>query len=528
MARYIPLSAFSDYYESQTSLLDGDHLSVFIQKLQDADRSTSYSFEEISTFIKTLQNPSSIVFYGWIEQNPVLYKFLSNGELNELTDADNLLSHQLSEQFKKFITPFLSDRVLSTPCSNNAERKELFSFVCLLETESRGVVEHHLFKPIKTDLERITKESAELLDEQQLTAAINDVCSDEIIYCVNALSREMYASKVFYVEALLKVIKSGGCTARLANWILKRLDLLKLNQEHADKIIDLRNDLRTGQIRILNNTSKRRTPLNFKTGFSVIAGVLLVGTIIFLIVFKDLLNNKGDGQPLNSSFKQFTKEERHDLDSLLKELRAKRIAKDYDIDTSSTGQLIMPTYLTLRQGFLNTTMESIYSDWNKDGLLQQMNLGAGCSDSSGLTLKRRKNEDKASTKQGKMKTFLINETAYDLIVYISDNKLNSRVYSLHIPVNETGEILMDEKDVLFCVAGRTYQPFDSPQGVSQDLLPSFDFDRHFCKTDYNYLESINSAYEIRRDDLSEVRLIVDGNKNEYFQIVDLNNVIVEY
>lgn len=521
MIRYIPLNEL-------TSVLDGD----LIEPLTSGDEqiivkiseqlSATYSDKEILIALDLIKAEGATVFHGWVAQHPTLENFMKSGKVDQLELTATVQNHTLFPQFKKFVTTYLQEQLLAVNPENDKETADLFSFVCLLTEDVRDVLEAQLFKSIHGRVKALL-ETADNLGDLELQGTVSSLLSDPVISSLNSLSKAMYREKVFFVESFLELIRSGVCTPRLSNWILKQLDQLKLNKEHNDKLLDIRSDLKSGNIQGLKSVTKKRSVLN---PVKLIGGLLSIGAIVvlFFYFFKNSENEVGTISS-NSSFKTFTKEERAQMDSIIKILQAKHNNSYFNIDTTSSGQLIMPSYLSMRRSFDNQLMERIYEDWNKDGILQDLYSTSATTETRDIS--RRKGEKPLNSKPGKIKVSLVNESGYSLVLYAGKNESTASVYSQHIPQDTTIELLLDEGDVFFCVAGGSLQKFEVPVNVAPDLLPDFDFKEHFGSTDNNYIESMNRPYFVKRAATS-LKVLVTGNKRDYFAITELDGVLEAY
>ena len=60
-----------------------------------------------------------------------------------------------------------------------------------------------------------------------------------------------------------------------------------------------------------------------------------------------------------------------------------------------------------------------------------------------------------------------------------------------------------------------------------DLLPDFEFKEHFGSTDNNYIESINNPYFVKQS-ATAIQILVTGNNNNHFAIIELDGVLEAY
>ena len=225
MIRFIPLSAINSALIDATleSLLKGDEV---IEKEVLVNLSGDFSEKDISKALTLLKVDGATVFHGWIAQHPTLENFMKSGKIDRLELTATVQNHTLFPQFQKFLTAYLQEQLLAVHPENDKETADLFSFVCLLTEDVRDVVEAQLFKSIHGRVKALLK-TADTMGDIELQGAVSSLLSDPVISSLNSLSKAMYHEKVFFVESFLELIRSGVCTPRLSNWILKQLDQLK-------------------------------------------------------------------------------------------------------------------------------------------------------------------------------------------------------------------------------------------------------------------------------------------------------------
>ena len=157
MRKFIPLSTFKSLYTTQSDLLSPDGMNSFREKLEsegnEIAEQAGFTTEEFSAFQETVRDPSSIVFYGWIEQIPSLKDALLGKKLSLFVDSAKHLEHLLSQQYQGFLSPVLSDRLLRAEINSDTDRKSAFSFTQLLDNDHIAVVEDQLFRPLQKRLD---------------------------------------------------------------------------------------------------------------------------------------------------------------------------------------------------------------------------------------------------------------------------------------------------------------------------------------------------------------------------------------
>lgn len=530
MPRFIPLNIFKELYTNETDLLDKENHAKFISSLQIHGEAIAikagYSLDDFRSFQKSILTPSSIVFHGWVRNINGLTELLINGILDiRFVDKNKYLEHQLGSDFKKFVSPFLANRLLSI--SSGQSNHLAFTYTKLLDVDHCAVVENELFKPIQKQLDELKLIKKASVKEQELVNAVKPVCSDEVIESVNELSRASYAKKLAFVDGILDMIRSKACTVRFANWILKQLERVELNREHEYKITDLREDLKRGELTV-RNKAKGQTPLRIRAIFSTVIILAMIGFAGYVIYYKPFSTREDEIFTNNTSFKEFTKEERQKIDSLVKEISHDRMPEEIEIDP--TNPIINGGIsLKLRKAFSNEKMERIYSDLNLDADLKINYPKDSCVEQNNLdAFKRNDGVLDLISKTSGGKAMLKNESDYSIIVYVAEDKKGGNVYSAFVKSGETIDFKIARTNSIMIVAGNDYQKFMGSQHANQDELPSDKFKYHFCDTDQNYDETINSTYQLQTETSTLMKFMVLGTQSGYVHLIDLHGVLADY
>ena len=531
MRKFIPLSIFKELYSNQSDLLTEAGMISFREKLMsDGSRiaqAAGFDTETLIAFQETLRDPSSVVFYGWIEQNTALQEALLGKKLSLFVDTAKHLDHTLNKEYKRFLSPVLSDRLLRASIESDTERKIAFSFVQLLDERHRAVVEDQLFRPYQERLEALKAIAESTNDEQELVNLVKPLCSDDIIASVNYLSRASYAAKLGYVDKILDTIHSKACTVRFANWILERMSHVHLNNEHLYKLSDLRKDLRQGNLTVKNH-KRGRTPIRWRAILTILILSLLVGSVIYLIAYQPFSKVEDTEFSNNTSFREFTKEERIRMDSLLR-VMDNPFDKVDSLDPSFVPvQTGVDVDLVLRKSFKNERMESIYDDLMRDVELKENYADTICADSKNTVFKSSSSVQTLDFLSGVHKAVVRNESEYDVILYVSENRKSGKVYASLIKPNETIEFTINKYNTMLIVAGNSYQPFEAPEKSTKEERPSKAFTHHFCDTDLNYEETINTTYQFAHPRQGKNKFMIMGAKSGYVHLVDVHGVLEAY
>src|SRR5690606_36124415 len=112
----------------------------------------------------------------------------------------------------------------------------------------------------------------------------------------------------------------------------------------------------------------------------------------------------------------------------------------------------------------------------------------------------------------------------DVIIYIAEDSQNGDVHSMFLKKGATKIFEFNKGDIMTVVAGNSFQKYIQPNSSGHDL-PSKMYTHHFCETDPNFRESINTSYRLSTDSLKKVKFLLAGNRAGYFQVLDLKNVL---
>jgi hypothetical protein len=486
----------------------------------------SYSSAELQIFLQEL-DLTKIVFLDWIDQHASLKSMLiGKVPTNDFTDAQNWKGHTMYTPFQAFLGPYLLPQLLRFKENEVLEvTVRAFSYAQLLPERDRMFIEQVLFKGIQ---ERFTAsknkmEAAE--NEQALLVEIDTFCSDDMLRGLNYLSRSSYATKLWYVDQLLWLLKQKACTVRLANWFLKQLEKIELNPEHLEKITELKRDLKDGKIRVKNTLIQNKMHVSFRSiaASSLIVGLLaLVGWIVWKKPFSETPNDINQSA---TSFEQFTKEERIKIDSMLREIEHKY--QPEFCDTAAYNPLMgNGVSLAIRVPLKNERMEELYKDFLTDADLH--NLGVYDTTRPVFTSKQRANTfysgvNDLNKKNGKHLTLLKNESGYDVYCFVYSNQKKGDIYSAVVKKGASINLHLNSYEQVLFVPGYKLGKYKAPKNQAE--LPSKNFDHHFTEVDINYTEGINTIYYLANPQPGTNKLLLTGDKGTYFTVVDLYGIL---
>jgi len=478
--------------------------------------------ENLAQFKKSISNSQHVLFHGWVAQDRALQTFLLEGKLTNFEDVNNHLKHQYIENYKAFLSPYLAQKLLVYAGEKSLETLEkAFSYVCLLDKNHRPTVESQLFSALNERIKKSTQECKILATEDELISLVKPLCDDKIIDIVNSLSRASYSFKLTYVDDVLSVLKYKSCTPRFANWVLKKLSLIQLNNEHVYKVKDLRKDLKQGDLKVRNH-GKGRTPIKWGAVATFTLVLLIAGLTFWVIKYKPFSDIEDPQFNNDTSFMQFSKEERKKIDSLLIAMNGNLVEDDLMID-QGIPLIGQSDQLTLRKTFYNTTFERIYQDFINDAESREGKILDSCENA--LPFQKIEGTKELSSSKGPVEAMIKNESGYDAIVVVSQQNKGGKIYSMLLKKGETKTFEMNSYDYLMVVAGNKFQKYTTPVGVSDDQLPSDKFKHYFCEIDVNYKNSVNSIYQLTNIQSGKTKFLLMGDKGSYFHLIDLNSVL---
>jgi hypothetical protein len=479
---------------------------------------------ELIAFISGLDQ-QKLVFIQWIGQNNALQQFLLENGLPKVPFKDTYkwLEHLLFAEFRIFLKPFLLPRILQFSSETDPEKiKLLFSYLILLPEEDRMFNEQLLYRSVENETKRLVEETNRVKSSKELLKLFTALSSANVLSITQGLSRSSYHLRIAYVDRVLEVLNNKWCTPLLAGRILDALQTLDLNPEHDKKLSELRRELKGGKL--ITDEVPFFQRLNRKVYFGLVAFAILVSLTIFLALWRPSTEN----EPLTgdvSSFEQFSIDERKQIDSLLRSRygQGPTDSTEYDQYLWQQGSGLS---LAIRNKLRNVEMEKVYNDWLLDAELHLKGLFTNCD-----SLKRQKTLSSGIVKpidsySGKEQMFLLNESAYTVIMYVFKDQRNSPVYAKLIPSGKEINFNIDRADKILFVAGNVLVPFVKPPHISD--VPSTEFREHFCETDQNLQESLSIFYSLDFPFSGKNKLMLRGDANSPFYVADLYGILGTY
>lgn len=477
----------------------------------------------VDAFILNANKNNNLLYIGWIKQINGLEELICTGKTSFFYRDDiKLQEHSLFLDFQQFLSSYLSPVLLKITGKNIDY--SAFSFIPLLQKDSRTIIEDQLYKNFRDQFRIIQGSLINFTKEDDLLLPVQTYLSEDNITLINLFSRPSYALKINYVEQALKIITHKACTNRLAYWIVKQLEKLSLNNEHIQKINAVKSDLKSGKL-LVKNLGKRKAASYFnKTYVGSLVIILLISFTCWLIITKPWSMSDKHLQTTSSSYKSFTIDERKQIDSLLKIIQPSRniTPENYDLGSYLGEELD----LLLRSPLNNVRAEQYHNDLTIYSKNYTDLKPDSCTTLSKKSQRQIIPKDMLllSNKTNGKDAFFKNESDYDIQIIVFKNLKHSQVYYGYVNQGENETFKLDIGDLFFIVPGNKINTFNTPLGYYGEEV-SDKFREAFCEIDVNFIHGLNSAYQLKSNAKQNYKFLILGSNFEQFELIDIHGVL---
>lgn len=531
--QYIPLADFFGFLGKTVQAVAAEEKPVFAAELAQLYASGKtirtegkpVSLDEAVAFLDLLSHPGIVVFDQWIMQFSGLKNFLSGGTLSSNNfDPKIVLEHRLFPDFSKFVTRFLLPEMMRKLSeANDPDFMLIGSYVNLLDHDGKLIAQDKMDAWLKNKLSFSLAAAQKATTERELAKTIDFVISDEVIAFVNQFNKAFYATKIAYIDSMLEVTKFPACTQRLGSWISAQLKKLSLNPEHLEKIEEITETVKSGKARFSNQNGKVSVSIGSVRMLSLLAAVIL-GVVFYFMWFFSFEEETPQIADQKSSFEQFTKEERMQLDSLIKGMTPQPGA----VTDSSTGYdrfLHLPPAdmnVLFREPYANRIAEQFHQDCMKDQLLLESGQIDTCMAYPADKFKSRipQNFKRLSNNPGFQPVFLVNETVYQVLVLVFKDETNAPVYAALMGEGDQLNFKMSAGERILFLPGNDWSAFHTTADAE---IPSKDFKYHFCLQDEHFKAMLFSPYALKPVSKKLVKLMLNESPqtDTGFFLIDL-------
>lgn len=499
-------------YYSQTELSRLLNEPVRFDKLDDYIHESTDS--GLMEFLEYLKRPNAELFTGWMEQWKEMREIAVKGETSgSFSDYLRLQGHTLYASFQEFVTPFLFPRLMQK--AESGMLSSTLEYVRLLEPDARAIVENEIYENISKSFTPVHQlQSQKKVTEEQLVTAIQKVVNDQVTAVLNAFSKRSYVHVISYVEHCFSVLESNGCTVRLANWIVKQLQQLKLNPDHLRQLSDFQQKLRSGGVRV-ENKGMRTSGSWIKPVLTLGTVAVFVGVIVWIIAFKPW-SEHATPQELagGSSFTEFTVEERKHIDSLLKIIQPEPIFQySEEQDFYVEGRELM---VDARTEFSNTKVNNFYKAWEEYLMKDSMQTPLTCKELAKQITKNSLPEGftKLSDKKNGKPTFVRNESEFSIQLLVFNDQSGAKAYYHELKKDEQIEFNMNPGELIAIVSGKQAIPYKS---ATESIV--------FCEIDNTTIGSLLTSYVLKASNEYSFKFLISGTDISDFQLIDMYGVL---
>ncbi|MFN5417778.1 MAG: hypothetical protein ACK5B9_12040 [Flavobacteriia bacterium] len=472
-----------------------------------------FTKDEVIGFIKNNHSKSVLVFDQWILASKSLKSLLIEGKLIANDIPEKLNEHFLFREFCAFISPFLLPKLLLVDSERNTE---IASYISILNSDGQMILQDKISRRISEEWDVLEK----IDSQEEFNQLAKNVFSAEKIKTLNYFTKHFYAQKVSFIEKALDLFKNPLATYPFVLWLTNQLNTLELNPEHKERLNEVSLSLKSGD-------GKYFTPNNKIKTFSINRLIVLIFVITAFAVgfwflrdsFTDNKNTLADTN--KSSFSQFSKKERIQLDSLIQSMEGKRLEDEDVIDQQKSYLHLAPVDVTIssRESLKNTLAEIYVQDCIKAFDLAESSQIDSCAIYSD---KQIKNLNFAPLKNlklnaGTKELFLKNESNYMVQILVFDEISNATVYSIFLASQHEFKCKIKIGQKIIFIPGENLGKVILPKKANL----SENYKHHFCFMDGNFISNVMNAYTIQSVAEEELKLLLNDNEEKGFYIVDL-------
>lgn len=536
--QYIPLSdlfGFLDQKIQPVAASEKPLLEAELKRLYDTGKSLqvkgkTVEFEQLRSFIAVLDHPGIVVFDQWIMQFSGLRQVLLDGSLSKNNfDPKIILEHRLFPDFSRFVSPFLLPRLLEKTASGE-DVNMLFAatYINLLDNDAQLILQDKLASWLKNKMAVSLENAQAAKTELLLVQAMGKLVSDEMIAFVNQFTKSFYAVKIAYIDGVLGTMKFPACSHRMGNWLAGQLKKLILNPEHHEKIKEITGTVKSGKVAFSNQNGKIAvSPHALKTITWTVSFLVFAG-LVYFFWFDPFGKFTNAPPPIEnqSAFEQFTKEERMQIDSLIRSMTPEEMAPEEFFGDQMLHLPPADMNVIYREPFQNAKAEQFYTDCLKDQEL----FATGMIDSCHAYPAKKAKEKmypaftKLAEHTGKQAMFLKNGTVYQVLVLVFSNEKDAPVFSALMNPDDNLSFSMNPSEVILFLPGNDWAQFIT-SAVSPDELPSDNYKHHFCQQDENFKAMLYAPYTLKSVQEKTVKLMLNESEDTDFFLLDLHKAL---
>ena len=457
-----------------------------------------FEAEEVLDFLMGLQG-ESLVFIDWVRLHPGIKKALTLGDFTTLRIDTVIREHSLFSAFKKFLTPFLKEklkRALSESLATEDWQRvsELLAYTALLVEKSILEVEYEVVSTIQSRIESLSLKVESVDSERRLMNTLTLLYNPQFYACLNALEKENYAIKLLPLELFQKLLEHAYMTPQLAKNILSHIQSLELNPHHKKKVDEFSLALRTGKIEF--KKERRRARMNKVQQWQRLIVALLVLCVV-CITFGFYIHDAKVITPevthFQSGFDSISKDQMAMLDSLYqpKALEEETIESISESELYGTPVFITgdsTAYASIKNLKARNLKHDLLLDYNLQDFLETRNVFvANCAELDDLNAFQLNHLPLNTDSMHKGSHSFQNRTYSDVYMVVFEDKKEGEITGIYVPENKEVDLNLKEGDLVFFYSGQSMSPFNPNDTKNRGYgsrtyrqMLKGSLDHHFC------------------------------------------------
>jgi len=505
--KYISLNDLADQHQFE---IDGNFESVY--KAISSNELLDHA--DYKLFL-SIQNEQTKVFNGWIEQHKSLKELLISKTTSEFfKDIYKWKQHALFNQFKLYVSPFFEDLLIRKNESQiNCEWAIIFSFFELMDDVKRIHLEHNLYQNINSIITEKLSQTSKNIDELKLHQILLFLLSDDSITIHKSLSRASHYLKVSFIEQILQLFFHPKCTAKLAHWMILRLEKLEMNSEQNQSLQQVKSKIRNGEIQFLNNPPNNRPARGRK--FLLACSAFAFGFLLIYFYTQEFVVEAQNFKEA-SSLTFFSIKERKEIDSILKSMTLTMP------DTANTDVFSSGTSISIENPIKNELAKHIFNELEQD----MNNHFIRAYDTCIPLLKNNLALEEISETRGLDKipsnsvVEFKNDSEYTFIIIVWMESEKEKVFSGVISKKSSLEMTVSKDMHLILLPGNDYG------AIPKEYKNYFKYlTNHFCSIDFNYEYALRQIYSIGNINSKKAKILMEGILGEVIIISDIDGIL---
>lgn len=476
-----------------------------------------FSKEEVISVVENLHSKSVFVFDQWILASKSLKSLFLDGKLLQNDIPEKLNEHFLFREFCFFISPYLLPKLLQFDSNHNFQ---IASYIAILNSDSQLILQDKISRCFQDSWHEIEK----IVKQEEFNELAKKFFADEKIQTLNFFTKHFYAQKVSFIEKAMDLFKNPLATYPFVLWLTNQLNKLDLNPEHRQRVHEVSLSLKSGDGKYFAANNKIKTfSLSRLIVILVVFSLLAVGFWFLRDSFTDNKNTLADSN--KSSFSHFSKDERMQLDSLIRTMDSKSVEDESTIDQQKSYLHLAPVDVTIssRENLKNRLAENYIQDCIKAFDLAESSKIDSCSI---YTEKQIKNLDFSPFKNlkfnsGAKELFLKNESNYMVQVLVFDEKVDGAVFCTYLASQKEFKCKIQKGQKIIFIPGDNLGKAIFP--ANNNLSPNYT--HHFCFMDGEFISNVMYAYTIQSVNEDEIKLLLNDREEKGFYVLDLLQAI---